>query len=272
MATEQGETERDEENPAVSESAPLINREGQEGQEGLLDKSAIKRDFIIKVYAILATQIALTAGLVAFCTFYAPVGDVAEGMFFAWEPNFKTFLISLIYYIPCIGVLVCLFFKGDDYPLNFFLLFIFTILMSFPIGGACHQMYRTGQGFSIVIAVGITALTFATISLMVVCIKFEDEKMFLLWIFLYTILLVNGLVGLFAFIFGWSGLMFAYNVMGVIIFSGYILFDTWVILQSDLINVEAGNITTGVAVFCAIKLYLDIINLFMHILSLMRRR
>merc|ERR1719379_2383781 len=123
MATEQGEPGHDEENPAVAESSPLIP---QEGQEGLLDKSAIKQDFIIKVYAILAAQIALTAGLVAFCTFYAPVGSAAEGMFFAWEPSWTSFFLSLIYYIPCLGVLLALFMKGDDYPLNFFLLFLFT--------------------------------------------------------------------------------------------------------------------------------------------------
>lgn len=267
MATEeeQGAVANDEENPAA-ESSPLIPQD-----EGLLDRSKIKRDFIIKVYAILAAQIALTAGLVAFCTFYAPVGSVAEGMFFRWEPSWSSFLFSLLYYIPCIGVLIALFMKGDDYPLNFFLLFLFTCLMAFPIGGACHQMYREGQGFSIVIAVAVTAVTFASISLLVVCIKFEDEKMFLLYVFLYTVLIVNGLCGLFAIIFSWPGLYFAYNVMGVIVFSGYILFDTWLLLQSDIISVEGGTITTGTAFFCAIRLYLDVINLFIHLLSLMRR-
>ena len=86
--------------------------------------------------------------------------------------------------------------------------------------------------------------------------------------FVYSLLLVNIFLGFFALIFGWSLGMWLYNVLGVVIFTGYILFDTWLILQKTDIQ----HVDTRVAIFGAVKLYLDIINLFIHILSLMRRR
>lgn len=233
-----------------------------------LNAAQIKRDFIIKVYAILAAQILLTAALVSFCVYVPAVGKVAEGMFFRWNPTFFTFMISMIYYIPCMMVLCALMMKGDEYPLNFFLLVLFTSLMSFPIGGACYQMVSTGQGPAVIYALGITALIFISISIFVSCRKFEDSTMFFLYTFVYCLLCVNVFLGFFALILGWSLGIWMYNVLGVLIFCGYILFDTWLILQKTDIE----HVDTRMAIFGAVKLYLDIINLFLHILSLMRRR
>ena len=78
-----GAVANDEENPAA-ESSPLIPQD-----EGLLDRSKIKRDFIIKVYAILAAQIALTAGLVAFLR-----SEVNSELNF--PPNFEGLVLGCI--------------------------------------------------------------------------------------------------------------------------------------------------------------------------------
>lgn len=231
-------------------------------------KNKVKKDFIIKVYAILAGQILLTAGLVAYCVYHPAVGAAAEGLFFRWEPSFTSFILSTLYYIPVIIVLITLLLKGDEYPLNFLLLMVFTMLMAFPIGGACYSMVRTGQGPAVLYATLVTAVIFLTISVFVACTKFEDSTMFFLSLFLYALLSVNIWLGLFAIILGWSAGIWFYNVLGVVIFSGYILFDTWLILQKT----EIEHVDTRMAIFGAVKLYIDILNLFIHILSLMRRR
>merc|ERR1719231_901349 len=92
--------------------------------------------------------------------------------------------------------------------------------------------------------------------------------MFFFSAFLYTVCFINIFLGLVAFIFQWQLMIFVYNVLGVIIFSGYILFDTWLILH----KIELQHIDTGTAIAGALRLYLDIINLFLHLLQLMRRR
>jgi FtsH-binding integral membrane protein len=65
--------------------------------------------------------------------------------------------------------------------------------------------------------------------------------------------------GLFALIFGvQTG--YIYALLGCIIFSAYILFDTWLIM--DKLNPHEH-------VIAAIMLYLDIINLFLYLLRLL---
>lgn len=230
-------------------------------------EAQIKKDFVVKVYMILGFQLLLTAGLVAVCMYVPAVGQVAEGMFFRWNPSLGTWLLSMLYFIPCLIVLVMLFVKGDEYPTNLLLLILFTALMAFPVGGACYQMNATGQGDAILAALGITGLIFFVITMFVSCRTFEPSSMFFLQVFLFTVLQVNIFLGFFALIFNWPLGIWMYNVIGVVVFSGYILFDTWLILQVPMEKVD-----TGVAIHGAVRLYLDILNLFLHLLQLMRRR
>lgn len=243
--------------------ADLARRETQDEDH----ETQIKRDFVIKVYMILAFQILLTAALVAVCMYVPAVGKVAEGMFFRWNPSVGTWLLSMLYFIPCIVVLIALFMKGDEYPTNFFLLVLFTALMAFPVGGACYQMNATGQGDAILTALGLTAVVFFAITAYVSCTKFSNTTMFFLQAFLFSVLQINILLGFFALIFNWPLGIWMYNVLGVVIFSGYILFDTWLILQVPMEKVD-----TGVAIHGAVRLYLDILNLFLHLLQLLKRR
>lgn len=228
----------------------------------------IRKDFIIKVYSILALQITFTALIAAFIMYHPSVGEVAKRVFFEWEPTFMNWLYTFLYGIPVIVTLVMLFLYGDQYPQNFLWLMLFTVLMAFPIGGACYQMQATGQGAAVLYATGVTALVFLSITLLVMCVKFEDSTMIFVYLFVYSLLLVNVFLGFFALICGWSLGIWLYNVLGVIIFTGYILFDTWLILEKTDIQ----HVDTRFAIFGAVKLYIDIINLFIHILSLMRRR
>jgi FtsH-binding integral membrane protein len=65
--------------------------------------------------------------------------------------------------------------------------------------------------------------------------------------------------GLFAMLFGvQTG--YAYALIGCILFSGYILFDTWLIMD---------RLSPSEYVLAAIMLYLDIINFFLYLLQLL---
>lgn len=255
-----------------NDQAPLLGGGGARASVRQSDASdfakQVKRDFVIKVYGILAAQILLTAGLIALCCNYPALGQTAEGMFFRWNPSLSTYLFSMLYYIPVFIVLGGLFMQGDKYPQNFLLLMLFTALVAFPAGGACYQLHASGQDNVILTALGLTAFIFITISLYVSCGSFDDGKMWFLKTFLYSALSINLWLGLFAIIFQWPLMMFAWNAMGVVIFSGYILFDTWLLLH----KVEIEHVDTRTAIFGAINLYLDILNLFLHLLQLLGKR
>ena len=53
---------------------------------------------------------------------------------------------------------------------------------------------------------------------------------------------------------------YVYALLGCILFSGYILFDTWLIMD---------KLSPHEYVLAAIMLYLDIINLFLYLLQLL---
>jgi FtsH-binding integral membrane protein len=53
---------------------------------------------------------------------------------------------------------------------------------------------------------------------------------------------------------------YVYALLGCIIFSGYILFDTWLIMD---------KLSPHDHIMAAIMLYLDIINLFLYLLRLL---
>mmetsp|Transcript_35595 Transcript_35595/g.82766 ORF Transcript_35595/g.82766 Transcript_35595/m.82766 type:complete len:85 (+) Transcript_35595:569-823(+) len=73
------------------------------------------------------------------------------------------------------------------------------------------------------------------------------------------ILFFWGLVNL---IFGWH-LTFLYSALGAVLFSLYIVYDTWQI---------ANRLGCDDYIIASIELYLDIVNLFLFILSMLGRR
>ncbi len=77
---------------------------------------------------------------------------------------------------------------------------------------------------------------------------------------LFAALWILLLWGIMAMIFGFQ-IRFLYSLFGAIIFALLIIFDTWRILKTDIY--EDGN-----WILAAIDLYLDIVVLFLFILSL----
>lgn len=69
-------------------------------------------------------------------------------------------------------------------------------------------------------------------------------------------LIIWGLIGA---IFGFRP-GFVYSLLGAVLFSGYILFDTWML---------SNKLPYDEWVLASISLYLDIINLFLFILQLL---
>jgi len=75
------------------------------------------------------------------------------------------------------------------------------------------------------------------------------------------------LFGLAAQVLQWSAFMWAYHVFGATLFSAYIVYDTDKIVHRY--DIEKADM--GTAIWGALELYLDILNLFMNILRLVSK-
>ncbi|KAL7536750.1 hypothetical protein ACHAXR_007375 [Thalassiosira sp. AJA248-18] len=205
-----------------------------------------RRVFIRKVYSILAVQLLVTGIISTFMIVHAPTQIYV--LTHGWPVS-----ISMVASIVLIIALMC--YKNKS-PVNMYLLGAFTICESFLVGTVTTAYCAAGDQGIVLEAVFLTGAIFVGLTLFTFQSKIDFSFLgaglsmglgaLILW-------------GLFALIFGiQTG--YIYALLGCIIFSGYILFDTWLIM---------GQLSPHEHVLAAIMLYLDIINLFLYLLQLL---
>jgi len=161
------------------------------------------------------------------------------------------------FYGAMIGSLVSLGFlwwKRHSHPLNMVLLSVFTLFEAFTLGivvGFYDQVIVL-QAIVITLGVflGLTLFTFQT--------KYDFSGMGPYLFGGLLVLMMTGIVGIFI-PFG-STMDLIYALGGTLLFSGYIVYDTFLITK---------KLSPDEAIMGAISLYLDFINLFLSILRLL---
>lgn len=144
--------------------------------------------------------------------------------------------------------------KRHSYPTNLLFLSVFTVLEAYTIS-VIVTFYKTQ---AVLNAVVLTAGVFVFLTAFACQTKFD----FTSW-FPY---LFGGLWGLIMFGFVAMFLPYSstteliYGGLGALVFSGYILYDTQMILRKHHVEEE---------IAAAISLYLDVINLFLAILRIL---
>ena len=211
-----------------------------------------RRVFLRKVYSILTAQLLLTGVVCAGMALHVPTQTYV--LSHQW-PVWSSLLLSVV-------LLVALMCNKDKSPQNMYLLSAFTCVEAFLVGSVTTAYCAAGERAIVLEAVFLTGAIFVGLTLLTCQSKIDFSFLgaglsmglgaLILW-------------GLFAMIFGvQTG--YVYALAGCIIFSGYILFDTWLIMD---------KLSPHEHVLAAIMLYLDIINLFLYILrflSEMNRR
>ncbi|THU96759.1 UPF0005-domain-containing protein [Dendrothele bispora CBS 962.96] len=204
----------------------------------------IRSAFIRKVYTILFCQILAT------CIVGGVISNTESALLWVQQHTWS-------FYVPLFGTLInlgLLYWKRHSVPLNFILLSTFTLMEAFTLGVvvAFYENTIVMQALLITLGVflGLTLFTFQS--------KYDFEGLGP-WLFGGLIALVmTGLVGSF---FGFSRTTdLIYALGGTLIFSGYIVYDTY------LIN---ARLSPDEFIMGAISLYLDFINLFLSILRLL---
>lgn len=205
----------------------------------------IRMGFLKKVYGLLSVQLTLTTLIAAVCML---TPTIKEGV-----QNNPGFLLAA--FILSFALLLALFVKRRETPINLILLAAFTVVEAYTIG-VLVSFYDTSvvlQAFFLTAAVvvGLTAFTFQT------------QRDFSGWgagLFAgLWILILGGFMQLFV---GGELTDTLMSVFGALLFSGFIVFDTQMIMK---------RVSPEDYIVATIELYLDIINLFIEILKIMEK-
>ncbi|XP_032520920.2 protein lifeguard 1-like [Danaus plexippus] len=213
-------------------------------------EKSIRRGFIRKVYAILMSQLLVTMGIIAFFLFHEPTKVFVR-------QNFYLLWIAMAVLFIAIIVLACCTEMRRQFPLNFIFLAIFTCAESFILGVVC-SLYEVNQ---VLMAVGITAAVCLGLTLFAFQTKWDFTMMGGALVALSMVLLVFGIL---AIIFRNNILHTAYAAAGALIFSLYLVYDTQLMMGGK----HKYSISPEEYIFAALNLYVDIINIFIFILSL----
>lgn len=217
--------------------------------------SYVRADFVRKVYSILCVQLILTVAITLPMNLYMKPADVQnnKGLYYA------ALGVSMG---AIIGVGCCCQQAARTFPYNYIFLLVVTVAMSITTGFVT-AMYSTQ---SVLMAMGTTAFVFAALSAYACCTKSDFTGMGP-----YLMCALFALIGvsfMFSLMYAFGGavpswLHTAYALCGAVLFSFYIVYDTQLILGKGKHSISIDDYA-----FAALSLYLDVINLFLYILSL----
>jgi FtsH-binding integral membrane protein len=154
-------------------------------------------------------------------------------------------------------VLVCCQGVARTYPANLILLMVFTLFESFLVG-AISSTYDTT---TVLMAVGITAVVVIAITIFAFQTKYDFTGM---GIYLFVFAIVMLVFGILCIIIRSKIMNIVYSALGAVMFSFYLVFDTQLMLGGK----HKYSISPEDYIMAALNLYIDIIQLFLHILRL----
>ena len=211
-------------------------------------EAAVRQGFLRKVFGIVAAQLAVTAAMSALAMYEPHVQYLALG-----SPN-----LLMISFLASFGFLFAAHAHKDSHPTNLYMVLGFTVALGWSVAVTCARFQAAGYGLLVLEAVGLTSSV--TAALTVYTLKSGADFSYLgaglgsaLWV-----LILGGLV---AMLTGATAMHFALAVGGACLFSLYIVYDVWEISK---------RLSPDEYVSAAISLYLDIVNLFLHILRILQ--
>jgi len=213
-------------------------------------EKAVRLGFIRKVYSILCMQLVVTMGIIGIFTLES-VKRYSNDHPEMWIIAMVLMFVSLITLACCEGV-------RRKTPHNFIFLGLFTCAEGFMLG----TVTSTYDANEVLMAVGVCAAIVLALTIFAFQTKIDFTAMGGI---LLAVLLCFVLFGLIAAFFPRSRTVnLVYAAIGCIIFSIYIIYDTQLMVGGS----HKYSLSPEEYVFASLNLYLDIVNLFMYILSI----
>ncbi|XP_075979268.1 protein lifeguard 1-like isoform X2 [Anticarsia gemmatalis] len=233
--------------------APPSGGVGEDGEVKGFDftEQSIRRAFIRKVYAILMCQLLVTMGFIALFLFHAPTRNWAHS-------NRWLFWVAFAIVFVCLIVMACCHDVRRQAPMNFIFLGIFTVAESFLLG-VTSSVYAVD---AVLMAVGITAAVCLALTLFAFQTKWDFTVMGGALLCATVVLLIFGIIAI--FLPANRIVTLVYASIGALIFSLYLVYDTQLMMGGK----HKYSISPEEYIFAALNLYLDIINIFLYILTI----
>uniref|UniRef100_A0A8D1QLL6 Transmembrane BAX inhibitor motif containing 4 n=1 Tax=Sus scrofa TaxID=9823 RepID=A0A8D1QLL6_PIG len=209
----------------------------------------IRMAFLRKVYSILSLQVLLTTMTSTFFLYFDSVRAFVH----------ESPALILVFALGSLGLILALTLNRHKHPLNLYLLFGFTLLEALTVAFVVfynftvtfYDVYIVLQAFILTTAVFL-GLTVYTLQSKRDFSKFGAGLFAVLWI-----LCLSGILKVF---FYSETMELVLAAVGALLFCGFIIYDTHSLMH---------RLSPEEYVLAAISLYLDIINLFLHLLRVL---
>jgi FtsH-binding integral membrane protein len=223
------------------------------------------RAHMIRVYNYMASGLALS-GIVAFGLFSSP--DLAS-LFFQVAPGGRVVGLNMLGWVAILaplGLLLLTSFRAAQMSVGAVqaIYWAVTALM----GVSLSLLLFTYTGASVARTFFVTAASFGALSLYGYTTK-RDLSAFGKFLFMGLIGLI--LASLVNMIWPSGTMSFVISVAGVLIFSGLIAYDTQRI-KEQYAESYGSDVSEKMAIFGALSLYLDFVNLFQFLMSILGQR
>jgi FtsH-binding integral membrane protein len=220
------------------------------------------RQHMIRVYNYMASGLALS-GIVAFALFQVP--ELA-GLFFQVTANGRVVGLNALGWVAIfapLGLLLLTSFRGAAMSVGAIQAVYWAV--TGLMGVSLSLLLFRYTGASVARTFFVTAAAFGALSLYGYTTK-KDLSAFGKFLFMGLIgLILASLVNLF---FPSGAMSFIISVAGVLIFSGLIAYDTQKI-KEQYSEAYGSDVAEKIAIFGALSLYLDFVNLFQFLMSFM---
>ena len=217
-----------------------------------MDNKDIRLAFTRKVFAILALQMAVTVGMSALFMFQDSIRYKVQSSMGAYISAYVIFLVLLIVLTCCSGI-------ARSHPTNIILLGLLTLSMGYMVGViSCFHATNI-----VILAFGITF--FCTIAVMLFACQTKYDLTSCSGA-MFCLLCAFILFGIFAGILVPKGIMTmahcAYSGLGALLYMAFLAMDTQYIIGGRQFELNPDEY-----VFAALQLYMDIILVFLYIIS-----
>ncbi|KAJ4721849.1 BI1-like protein [Melia azedarach] len=211
-------------------------------------ENQLRWGFIRKVYGILAAQIVLTTLVSAITFLYAPINDLLRS---------NSGLLLFLCLLPFI-LLWPLHVYHQKHPVNLIILGLFTVSLSLPVAVSCANT----DGRIVLEALILTSAVVCALTGYTFWASKKGKDFSYLGPILFTGLIILILTSFMQMFFPLGPTSVAvYGGISALIFCGYIVYDT-----DNLIK----RFTYDDYILASATLYLDVLNLFISILRVLR--
>lgn len=218
-----------------------------------LDSSLeIRLGFIRKVFGILSMQMIVTTLLCIIS-----ISSKSFSHFQKSHPEIS--IVCIIVSIVTLILLSCFRSISRTVPTNYIVLSIFTLSEAYVVSFICGSTTPT----LVIMAAAMTCSI--TIALTIyACTTKTDFTVMNSMLFIFSMVML--LFGIFLMFTKIKILHIIYSCLGVLLYSIYLIFDIQLIMGNKENSLEIDDY-----IYASVMLYLDIINLFLHILNLLKK-